>query len=183
MTKYTLIKGEDKGTFVAVWEDYQTSRQGERRIPGSWSPPTEDGKILVEMKVDNEVLVKGTFDPEENSIRGTTEHMGEFVFKRDQDFVRFYPAPCTLNAQTRWKFAMTSVLDRIRQEAWSSKRILKKIKDGKRFMELTLKKESGIFEPDEHKELLSLFPCLYEADTRFYRSLIILRQIESTLFQ
>ena len=183
MTKYTLIKGEDEGTFVTVWEDYQRGRYREFRIPGSWSPPTEDGKTPVEMEIDGEVAVKGTFDPEENSIRGTTELMGEFVFKRDPDFLMFYPPPCALNAQTRWKFAMTSVLGRIRQKAWSSKRILKKLKDGKRFMELTLSTESGNYKPDEREELFSLFPCLYEADTRFFHSLVSLRLLELTLFE
>lgn len=181
MTKYTFSKGEGEGTFVFVWEDYEYGRYWERKTTGTWSPPSEDGRIPLEMKVGDEVVARATFDPEENSIRGTAEYEGEFVFKRDPDFVRFYPAPCTLNARTRWEFAMVSVLDRVRQQAWSLKRILKKMKDGKRFMESI--QRNYTLEVEKHEELSSLFSGLYEADAQFYRSLVRLRLVEITLFE
>ena len=88
--------------------------------------------------------LRGLFDQEENSLKGTMEMpnsklVREFVFKRDPDFVRFYPTPSVINARTRWEFAVTSTLDHVRRHAWSSQRMLRKLKDGKRFMKLTLR--------------------------------------------
>ena len=125
-----------------------------------------------------DVTMKGHFDPEENSIKGTmtmsdgTE--GEFLFKRDPDFVRLYPAPSTVDARERWKFATTVVLDRIRRQLWSPTYILKRIKDGKRYMELALRYEyyGKELDDDEEDEYHSLLSSLYEADARFYSSLI-----------
>ena len=120
----------------------------------------------------------GHFDPEENSLRGTVTweggKMGEFVFKRDPDFVRFYPAPSTIDAYARWKFATAAILDRIRRQSWSTSYILKRIKDGKRYMELAIR--AGHYgqglDDDESDEYNNLLASLYEADSRFYSSLI-----------
>ena len=125
-----------------------------------------------------DVELTGVFDPEENSLRGTTlipadGATGEFVFKRDPDFVRFYPASSAISARKRWEFAMTSILDRIRRKAWTPAYILKRIRDGKRYMELSLRFDYGRdLGKGEMAEFLSLFSVLYEADARFYASLI-----------
>ena len=182
MIKFTFNKGEDGNTFVAAGTHYRRDRHKDYKITGKWSPPSEDGKIPVELKIVYittwaDIELTGVFDPEENSLRGTMfipfdGATGEFVFKRDPDFVRFYPAPSVINARKRWEFATTLVLDRIRRKAWSPVYILKRIKDGKRYMELSLRFDYGrSLNGDEVEEFLALFPVLYEADTRFYASL------------
>jgi hypothetical protein len=188
MMKLTFIKGESESKFVAAGAYYQDGRYWDYKIAGSWSPPLEDGKIPVKMKMNEYIVLEGTFDPEENSMRGeTTETFRTpraFVFKRDPGFVRFYSAPCVVNARARWEFATTSVLDRIRQRAWSSQRILKRMKDGRRFMDLTLRGHYGRrLEMEESDEASTLFPGLYESDARFYRSLINVHLKETTIFE
>lgn len=184
MIKFTFDKGEGENTFIAAGVHYRSGTHKNYKITGKWSPPSEDGKIPVELKIVYattyfDVELTGVFDPEENSLRGTMliptdGATGEFVFKRDPDFVRFYPAPSITNASKRWEFATTSVLDRIRRKAWSPMYILNRIKGGKRYMELSLRlKDYGRdLSTDEVAEFLALFPVLYEADTRFYASLI-----------
>lgn len=182
MMKFTFSKGEGEGTFVAAGVHYRDGRYRDYKIAGNWSLPLGDGKIPVEMYLNDVTLLEGVFDPEENSMRGTTGTVGGFVFKRDPDFVRFYPSPSNVNARTRWEFATTSVLDRVRQQAWSLQRILKKIKVGRRFMELTLRQYYGRYlEEEEFDEFFTLFPGL--SDTRFYRSIINLRLKETTIFE
>jgi hypothetical protein len=188
MVKFTFIKGEGEDTFVAAGAYYENGRYWDYKIAGNWSPPLEDGKIPVKMKMDEYIVLEGTFDPEENSMRGeTTESFGiprVFVLKRDQDFVRFYPAPCVVNARARWEFATTSVLDRIRQRAWSSKRILKKMKDRRRLTELTLREHCGRpLRKEERDELSTFSPGLYESDTQFYCSLINLHLKKIAMFK
>ena len=129
------------------------------------------------------ITLTGHFDPEENSLRGTSIWGEEFVFKRDPDFVRFYPAPSTIDARARWRYAMTRVLDRIRRQSWSSSYILKRIKDGKRYTELALRaghygKDLNDDEQGEYNDLLS---SLYEADARFYASQIKIKLTEATI--
>jgi len=121
----------------------------------------------------NDTDLEGVFDPEENSLRGTRKEWPcPFVLKRHPDYVRFLPSPYGINARERWNFALKSVLDRVRQQAWSSKRIFQRIKDGKRFMELTLMAPHGKPIIDgKLEEFTALLPGLYEADTRFYASL------------
>jgi hypothetical protein len=187
MVKFTFIKGEGERTFFAAGAYHRHGRYWDYEITGIWFPPLEDGKIPVEMTIDGAVLLEGTFDPEDNSMRGTTYVYGTegvFVFKRDPDFVRFYPSPCVVNARTRWEFATTSVLDRVRQRVWSSKRISKRIEAGGRFMELTLRNYYGRpLEWEEFNELLTLFPSLYESDIQFYHSLINVHLKDTTIFE
>lgn len=183
MTKYTFSKGEEENTLVATGTHYQRGILKHYVFTGRWSPALEDGKIPMEMKNVNitkwaSMELTGVFDPEENSLRGTLVYSsmrtkGEFVFKRDPSLVRFYRAPSVTNARERWDFAITLVLDRIRREAWSPVYILKRIRDGKRYKELSLKTHYGRHPTrDEFRELLCFFPVLYEADARFYTSLI-----------
>lgn len=185
MIKLTLNKGKGESTFVATGSHFQDSWYKSFKVTGIWAPPRADGKTPVEFKIIyspadwGNADLRGLFDPEENSLKGTFEmpnskFTGEFVFKRDPDFVRFYPAPSAINARKRWEFAATSILDRIRRQVWSSKQILKKLKDGNRFVRLTLRESFyGIdLDRDEEEELFALFPGLYEADARFYASLI-----------
>jgi len=179
MMKFTFTKGEGERTFVATGAHYRYYEYQDYEVGGSWGLPSEDGKIPVEFKITykglywNDTELKGEFDPEENSLRGNlTELSYDFVFKRDPDYVRFLPSPSHIDARKRWKFALTSVLDRIRRQAWSPKRISQRIKDGKRFMELTLLAPYG--RPpigDQLDEFVALLPGLYEADARFYASL------------
>ena len=184
MIKFVFNKGEDENTIVAAGSHYRTGDHKTYKITGKWSPPSEDGKIPVELKIVYattwfDIELTGMFDPEENSLRGsmlipTDGATGEFVFKRDPDLIRFYPAPSVINARKRWEFATTLVLDRIRRNTWSPTYILKRIKDGKRYMKLSLglKYYGRDLTADETTEFLALFPALYEADTRFYASLI-----------
>ena len=184
MIKLTLIKGDEGNTFAAAGTHYRYGQFMNYKITGRWSPPSEDGKIPVELKIIyitvtwDELELTGVFDPEENSLRGITcasadEVTGEFLFKRDPDFVRFYPAPSVISARKRWEFATKAVLDRIRREAWSPAYVLKRIRDGKRYKDLSLRLYYGrALDEDELAEFLSLFPVLYEADARFYASLI-----------
>ena len=181
MIRFTLNKGEDENTFVDAGAHCLAGDYKDYKITGKWSPPSEDGRIPVELKITYPVArtsieLTGVFDPEENSLRGTTLSpaygvAGEFVFKRDPDFIRFYPAPSAMNARKRWEFATTSVLDRIRRNAWSSARIFKQIKDGKRYMDLVRKQKYGRY-PIRVDEMVGFRAALYEADVRFYASLI-----------
>ena len=184
MIKFNFDKGEDENTFTATGTHYRSGWYKNYKITGKWSPPSEDGKIPVELKIVYtstwaEIELTGVFDPEENSLRGTMlipndGSTGQFVFKRDPEFIRFYPAPSVINARKRWEFATTSVLDRIRRKTWSPVCILKRIKDGKRYMELAImfSHYGRDLTDDEKTEFFALFPVLYEADTRFYASLI-----------
>jgi hypothetical protein len=184
MIKYTFSKGEEDNAFVATGTHYRCGMFKNYEITGKWSPASEDGRVPVEMKIVyisrwSDIELTGVFDPEENSLRGSLVFSsdgskGEFVFKRDPNLVRFYPAPSTINARKRWEFATTSVLDRIRREAWSPVYILKRIRDGKRYKELSLRfiNYGRPLTGDELTEFFSFFPVLYEADARFYASLI-----------
>lgn len=92
---------------------------------------------------------------------------GEFVFKRDPDFIRFYPALSVMNARKRWEFALTMVLDRVRRRAWSSKRIFHRIRTGQRFMELILRHNYGKRVTDDERAEYSSLSCpIYMKRTR-----------------
>ena len=191
MFKFTLGKGADESTFVASGEHYRNGYYKKWNIKGNWASPSEDGKIPVDFKFiyDKEwhtLELTGSFDPEENSLRGTWPYLwepGEFVFKRDPDFVRFYPAPSVTDARKRWEFGLKSVLCRIRRQAWSSKQIFQKIRDGRRFKELTSRQNYGRkLNDDELAEYVALLPGLCEADVGFYASLITADMHKSTIF-
>ena len=184
MIKFTFSKGEDENTFVAVGAHYRHTAMYDYKITGKWSTPSDDGKIPVELKIVYTTMwadmeLTGDFDPEENSLRGISfipaySVTAHFVFKRDPDCVRFYSSPSFMDARKRWEFATALVLDCIRRRAWSPVRILKRIKDGKQYMNFVLRRDyyGRDLSADESAEFHALIPVLYEADVRFYTSLI-----------
>lgn len=192
--KFSFSEGEGEHTFVAAGSHFRGQVFKDYKITGHWSPRSQDGSIPVEMKItynmkgQDDTKLKGVFDPEENSLRGVAIEQfrrttGEFVLKRNPDFVRFCPPPSITNAWRRWIFATTVVLDRVRQQAWSSKRILKRIKDRKRFVELGVRRHCTTnFSKDEERDFLALFRSLYEADVQFCASLINVKLSKTILF-
>ena len=182
MIKWTLNRGSEENLIVASGTNYNGGYQKTYTLTGT-TGPVEGGKMRVDLKINYasmwlSISMTGYFDFAENSLRGTMTKSngtpGEFVFKREPDFIRLYPAPSTNGAGARWKFATTAVLDRIRQQSWSPSYILKRIKDGKRYMKLAIRdkyhgKKLNGDETDEYNRLLS---SLYESDARFYASLI-----------
>jgi len=182
MIKWTLNRGTGENLLAASGRRYYSGLHTTFTITGT-TGPLEGDKVGVNLKMTYastwlDISMKGHFDPEENSLRGTMTisdgTSGEFVFKRNPEFVRLYPAPSTVDAKARWKFATTVILDRIRRDSWSPSYILKRIKDGKRYMQLAIRdeyygKELDDDESDEYSNLLSSF---YEIDARFYASLI-----------
>ena len=194
MFKFNLTAGEGEHTLVATCAHYRGVRYKVCRVTGNWSTASEDGKTPVELKftyITKDLMnseLKGVFDPEESSLKGTVTMpnsglSGEFVFKRDPDFVRLYPPPSMISARKRWEFATASVLDRVRRDAWSSKQILKRMKDRRQYMELSLRRYYGRnLTKDEEQELLALYPGFYEADAQFYASLISIHLGKTTIF-
>ena len=186
MMKFTLSKGEEERTFLAAGAHYRFCWYENYCITGTWGPPSENGKIPVELKITYRnqgwfnIDVKGVFDPEENTLRGTTtseEFQNELVFKRDPDLVRLCPGPRrTTDARDRWGFVKTVILDRVRRQAWSSKQILEKLKDRNRFIEMTLKPLEGLVTMDE------LNFGLREEDVRFYASIMNVRLSKTIRF-
>ena len=191
MMKFSLSEGEGERTFVAAGAHYKITYEN-YQITGTWGPSSEDGKIPVELKISYyfkdwlDVDLKGVFDPVESSLRGTTTSMGtegEFVFKRDSDLVRFCSAPSVTDARKRWEFVKILTLDRVRRQAWSSKQILKGIKDRRRFIELTLKDYYGRFMTwDEMLESAALSFGLREEDVRVCASIINIRLSKTVQF-
>ena len=182
MKMWTLIRGNEENSIVASGTHYDWGHYNTYTIAGT-TGPLEGGKMQVDLETKYasmwlDVTLAGYFDPEGDSIKGTVTmsdgRSGEFVLKRHPDLVRFYPAPSAINAGARWKFAKTVILDRIRRESWSPSNILKRIRDGKRYMELTIRDEyyGKKLDDDEHDGYYGLFPSLYESDVRFYASLI-----------
>ena len=191
MMKFNLSKGEGERIFLAAGAHYRKLWYASYQITGTWGPTSEDGKIPVELKLTYcgkgwlNFDLKGVFDPEENSLRGTTtctETPLEFVFKRDPDLIRFCPGPCATDARGRWGFVKTLILDRVRRQAWSSKQIFKKLKDRNRFIALTLKSLEGPLTLDEFLEYNALTFGLCEEDVRFYASIIDVRLSKTTRF-
>ena len=182
MIKWTLNRGSGENSITASGTHYHSGFHKTYTITGT-TGPLEGGKMRVDLKVNYEsmwlgIRLTGYFDSEENSLKGTITMSdggpGEFVFKRDPDFVRLYPAPSVIDAEERWKFATTVILDRIRQESWSPSHILKRIKNGKRYMELAIRDDyyGQVLDDDEFDEYNELLSSLYESDARFYASLI-----------
>ena len=190
MMDWTLNHGSEENSVVASGTHYQSGKHMVYTLTGT-TGPLEGGRVPVDLKIGystgwQEITLTGHFDPEENSLRGkvTWEDgcQGEFVFKRDPDFVRFYPAPSTTDARARWKYVTKVILDRIQRQSWSTSYITKRIKDGKRYMELALRddyygKDLDDDESDEYHDLLS---SLHEADARFYASRIKIKLSETT---
>lgn len=185
MFKLIFKGGEDERTFFAAGSHFQAGLRRSYEITGKWSPPFEDGRIPVKLEATygpmdwSNAELSGVYDPEENSVKGIVVNSfsqipREFVFKRNPDFLRFYPAPSIINAGERWKFAATSVLDRIRRRAWSSKRIFRRIKDAKQLMKTVILRYRGRDYSTmlEELEYLAILPGLYEADAELYTSLI-----------
>ena len=182
MIKWTLNRGTEENSIAASGTNYHWGYHKTYTLTGT-TGPAEAGKIRVDLKINYasmwlSINMTGYFDLVENSLRGTMTMsngaLGEFVFKRDPDFVRLYPAPSTIDARARWKFATKVILDRLQRQSWSPSYILKRIKDGKRYMQLAIRdeyygKNLDSDETDEYKDLLS---SLYESDARFYASLI-----------
>lgn len=191
MMKWTLNRGSKENSIVSSGTNYHSGYYKTFTVTGT-AEPLEDGKMQVDLKIDYAfmwlgVTMKGYFDPEENSLKGTATlsdgSPGGFVFKRDPDLVRFYPAPSTINAKNRWKFATTAILDRIRRESWSASYILKRIQDGKRYMELAIRDDyygQGL-DDDETKEYNELISSLYDNNARFYASLINVKLSKVTI--
>jgi hypothetical protein len=188
MTKWTLDRGSEENSIVASGTHYFSGYQVACTLNGT-TGALEGGKMGVNLKIRytalwSDIGMSGHFDLEENSVRGTLTmsngNRGEFVFKRDPDLVRFYPVPSTIDAKARWRFARAVILDRIRRQSWSPSCILKRIKDGKRYMELAIRESyygKGLND-DELDEYYDLLVSLYEADSRFYSSLINIKLSE-----
>ena len=66
------------------------------------------------------------------------------------------------------------ILDRIRRQSWSPSYILKRIKDGKRYVQLAVRYDyyGKDLDGDELDEFNDILSSLYEADARFYASVI-----------
>ena len=182
-----LTLGTGENSLAASGTHYLAGYHKTFTVTGKSGTPEEDGKIPVELKfvyvaiwIDAELT--GKFDPEENSLRGTIKYgsgttTGEFVFKRDPDFVRFYPSPSTITARKRWEFATAAVLDRTRRNSWSPTCILRRIKDGKKYMELSIRQNyyGRSLDADEEKGYCDLYSSLLVGDARFYASLITIK--------
>ena len=185
----TLTRGEGENTITASGTHYRGGYYKTFTVTGKSGAPEEDGTIPVDLKfvyvaiwLDAELT--GKFDPEEKSLRGTlklgsglTVTTGDFVFKRNPDFVRFYPSPSTVTARKRWEFATKAVLDKIRRHSWSPTYILQRIKDGKKYMEMSIRQNhfGRDLNADEEKEYYQLFTGLLAGDARFYASLITIK--------
>ena len=191
MRDWMLNRGSEENSVVASGTHYQSGFRKDYTLTGTTGPP-EGGKMPVDLKVSysagwQEITMVGLFDPEEGSLRGVVNwedgSPGEFVFKRDPDSVRLYPAPSTIDARARWKFATTVTLDRIRRQSWSLSHILKRIKDGKRYMKLALRDEyhGKKLDDGERDEYNGLLASLYGADARFYASRINVKLSEVTI--
>ena len=194
MIRFTLDKGKGEQDFVADGAHFKWTQYQEYEITGNWGSPSADGRIPVMLKLAYkaafwfDIEMEGVFDPVENSLKGTTSGecipSGEFLFKRDPDFVRFYPAPSSINARGRWEFVLAVVLDRIRRQSWSPKQISKRIKDRKRYMELLLRRRYGkSLDWQEAGESLDLLLGLYEADARFCASLMNIHLTNTHIFE
>ena len=133
MIRLAFNRGEEENAFVAAGAHSDRSMAKDYKIVVKRSPPLEDGRIPMEFKISYattwaDIELTGAFDPKENSLRGTMlipfyGTTGEFVFKRDPDLVKFYPAPSITGARERWEFATKSVLDRIRRKIPLRKRL------------------------------------------------------------
>jgi hypothetical protein len=194
MLTFTLSEGAGERKLVADSKGYVHGEHKEEKFIGTWAPPSEDKKVAIDLDVTKDttrpgfIKLKGSFDPKEDSLRGDVvlssgEEIGEFVFKRDADFVRFYPAPSKVNASTRWEFALRSVRDRVSRQAWSSDRILKRIEIGKQFMELLLKFHCGMGTQDDETAYHDLSFGFDEADVQFYDFMVKASLSKTVIFK
>ena len=180
----TLTRGEDENSLVASGTHYRAGYYKTFTITGKFGTAEEDGKVPVDLKfvyvaIFSDVVLTGKFDPEEKSLRGTTKFglstaAGDFVFKRNPDFVRFYPSPSAITPRKRWEFAITAILDKIRRCYWSPTYILQRIRDGKKYVEWSIRENhyGRNLSADEEREYYNLYPTLLAGDARFYASLI-----------
>ena len=186
MITLTLTRGDGENCLTATGTHYKAGYHKIFTVTGKSGIPEEDGKIPMVLKLVYVAIWKnseltGKFDPEEKSFRGTvtfgTGDPGEFVFKRNPDFVRFYVSPSSVTARKRWGFATKVVLDRIRRDAWSPPYFVQRIKNGKRYMEMSIRDlhYGRALSGDELKELHELFSTLRAEDARFYASLITIK--------
>ena len=195
MITLTLTRGEGENSLAASGTHYRAGFHKTFAVAGNFGAAEENGKIPIGLKfvyaaIWRDIEATGKFDPEEESLRGTLKRRyrsntitGDFVFKRSPDFVRFYPSPSTITARKRWVFAITAVLDRIRRDSWSPMYILQRIKDGKRYMELSIRDDhyGRRLNADEEKEYYALFSTLFAEDARFYASLIMIKLADVTI--
>jgi len=182
-----LTRGTGENSLAASGTHYRAGFDKTFTVTGKSGTPEEDGKIPVELKfvyaaIWTDAELAGKFDPSEGSLRGTIKFgsgtdTGDFVFKRNPNLVRFYPSPSTVTARKRWQFATAAVLDRIRRDSWSPACILRRIKDGKRYMELSIRQNhyGRNLDSDEEKEYYNLYSSLLVGDARFYASLITIK--------
>jgi len=189
MITLTLTRGEGENALAASGTHHRAGYHKTFTVKGKFGAPEEDGKIPVDLKfvyvaIWLDAILTGKFDPEVKSLRGTLKlgsgaTTGEFVFKRSPDFVRFYPPPSTLTARKRWEFATMAVLDKIRRDSWSPTYILQRIKDGKKYMELSIRDDyyGRKLKADEESEFYKLFSTLLAGDARFYASLITIKLV------
>ncbi|KAF9654056.1 hypothetical protein BDM02DRAFT_1189800 [Thelephora ganbajun] len=185
----TLNRGDGENSLTASGTQHRASYLKIFTVTGKSGAPKEDGKIPVELKfvytsVWSDVELTGKFDPEERSLRGTVLYdqgvsTGDFVFKRNPDFVRFRVSPSITTARERWEFAITVVLDRIRRGSWSSRYILQRIKDGRKYMEMSIRNNyyGRRLDADEENEYYRLCSTLLAGDARFYASLIKIKLV------
>ena len=187
MIALTLTRGDGENVLTATGSHHMAGYRKAFTVTGKSGIPEEDGKIPMVLKFvyvaiwkDSELT--GKFDPEEKSFRGTVtfgteKNPGEFVFKRNPDFVRFYVSPSSVTARKRWGFATRVVLDRIRRDAWSPRYFVPRIKNGKRYMEMSIRDRhyGRALSEDELKEFHELFFTLRVEDARFYASLITIK--------
>ena len=182
MIVLTLSRGGEENSITASGTHYRSGYHKTYTLTGT-TGTLEGGQMQVDMTIEyvttwGGLAMAGYFDPGENSIKGILTFSdgtsGEFVFKRNPDFVRLYPAPSTIDARARWKFATKVILDRIQRRSWSPSYILKRIKDGKRYMDLSLRYDyyGKKLDGDESDEYYDLISSLYDTDARFYTSLI-----------
>ena len=187
MMTLTLTRGEGENSLAASGTHYQGEFHKTFTVTGKSSTPEEDGKIPVELdfiytEFWPDVELEGKFDPEEESLRGTLKLYsgvitGDFVFKRSPDFVRFYPPPSITTARKRWEFATKAVLDKIRRNSWSPTYLLQRIKDGKRYMDITIRMRyyGRVTDADDEEEYNRLFTTMLAGDAQFYAALITVK--------
>ena len=185
MISLTLTRGDGENCLAATGTHYKAGFRKIFTVTGKSGIPEEDGKIPMVLKfvyIWKNSELTGKFDPEEKSIRGTVtfgteQDPGEFVFKRNPDFVRFYVSPSSVTARKRWGFATKVVLDKIRRDAWSPSYFVQRIKNGKRYMEMSIREfhYGRALSEDELKEYHELFSTLRVEDARFYASLITIK--------
>ena len=82
-----------------------------------------------------------------------------------------------MTPRKRWEFATMAVLDKIRRDSWSPFYLLQRIKDGKTYVELSIRANNygKDLNDDEKKEYSRLFSTLLAGDSRFYASLIAIQ--------